>query len=51
MQWTSLVVIVGAFVNLATELVNLATAVISRREATSRRQVPTVPGEEGKGGA
>jgi hypothetical protein len=48
MQWTSLVVIAGAFVNLATELANLATAVVSRREATSRRRGPTVPDEEGE---
>jgi hypothetical protein len=33
MQSTSMVVMVGAFVNLAADLANLATVVISRREA------------------
>ena len=50
MQWTSMVVMVGAFVNLAADLANLATVVISRREAASRRREPIVPGRKGECG-
>jgi len=51
MQWTSLVAVVGAFINLAAELANLATAVISRREAAARSSAPAVPGAKDEGGA
>ena len=51
MQWTSLIVVVGAFVSLLADLANLSTAVISRRDAVSHSAVPAAPGKEDEGDA